>query len=228
MVSLRRLIGAAAVSCALVLAQGTSALAQTIEPPKLVTSAEVAYPEGAHGDGVVRLLLLVIEDGTVLSAATEEGEEPFASAAASAARGFRYAPATRGGKPVRARIRIEVRFTEPTPPPEDDPTLAPQAAAPKRASEPDEEVRVRGVRVEPGRTAEVEAALKATLSGVTGLVVAHRASTVLLADRVAMLVEGRIAHVGTHQELLATVPEYRELLSADYGIEPDLAEEALR
>ena len=76
--------------------------------------------------------------------------------------------------------------------------------------------------------AEVEAALKSTLVGVTGLVVAHRASTVLLADRVAMLVEGRIAHVGTHQELLATVPEYRELLSADYSIEPELAEEAAR
>ena len=36
--------------------------------------------------------------------------------------------------------------------------------------------------------------------------------------RMAMLVEGRIAHVGTHHELLATVPEYRELLSADYAI----------
>lgn len=70
--------------------------------------------------------------------------------------------------------------------------------------------------------AEVEAALKSTLVGVTGIVVAHRASTVLLADRVAMLVEGRIAHVGTHAELLATVPEYRELLSADYSIQPDL------
>lgn len=73
--------------------------------------------------------------------------------------------------------------------------------------------------------AEVEEALKATLMGVTGIVVAHRASTVLLADRVAMLVEGRIAHTGTHAELLATVPEYRELLSADYAIsmggEPD-------
>ena len=168
MVSLRRLIGAAAVSCALALAQGTSALAQTIEPPKLVTSAEVAYPEGAHGDGVVRLLLLVIEDGTVPSAATEEGAEPFASAAASAARGFRYAPATRGGKPVRARIRIEVRFTEPTPPPEDDPTLAPRAAAPKRASEPDEEVRVRGVRVEPGRTASLGRAEVREIPGVFG------------------------------------------------------------
>ncbi|MDF1488163.1 ABC transporter ATP-binding protein [Tessaracoccus caeni] len=69
--------------------------------------------------------------------------------------------------------------------------------------------------------AEVEEALKSTLVGVTGLVVAHRASTVLLADRVAMLVEGRIAHVGTHSELLATVPEYRELLSADYSIALD-------
>ncbi len=66
--------------------------------------------------------------------------------------------------------------------------------------------------------AEVEEALKSTLVGVTGIVVAHRASTVLLADRVAVLVEGRIAHVGTHQDLLATVPEYRELLAADYSI----------
>ncbi|NLE97849.1 MAG: ABC transporter ATP-binding protein [Propionibacterium sp.] len=72
--------------------------------------------------------------------------------------------------------------------------------------------------------AEVEEALKSTLVGVTGIVVAHRASTVLLADRVAMLVEGRIAHVGTHSELLASVPEYRELLSADYTIEPKLGE----
>ena len=72
--------------------------------------------------------------------------------------------------------------------------------------------------------AEVEESLKSTLVGVTGIVVAHRASTVLLADRVAMLVDGRIAHVGTHTELLATVPEYRELLSADYSIEPNLEE----
>jgi ATP-binding cassette subfamily B protein len=74
--------------------------------------------------------------------------------------------------------------------------------------------------------AEVEAALKSTLVGVTGIVVAHRASTVMLADRVAMLIEGRIAHIGTHSELLSTVPEYRELLSADYSIQPDLGGEA--
>jgi ATP-binding cassette subfamily B protein len=45
--------------------------------------------------------------------------------------------------------------------------------------------------------------------------VAHRPSTVLLADRVALLADGVIAAVGTHSELLATEPRYRELMSAD-------------
>lgn len=62
--------------------------------------------------------------------------------------------------------------------------------------------------------AEVEAALRRVLRGVTALVVAHRPSTVQLADRVAMLVDGRIAAVGTHRELLDTDPAYRALLSA--------------
>jgi ATP-binding cassette subfamily B protein len=61
--------------------------------------------------------------------------------------------------------------------------------------------------------AEVEAALRTVLRGVTALVVAHRPSTVQLADRVALLSGGRIAAVGTHSELLAEVPEYRRLLS---------------
>lgn len=65
----------------------------------------------------------------------------------------------------------------------------------------------------------VEEALRRALVGVTGIVVAHRASTVLLADRVAMLSGGTVSHVGTHAELLATVPEYRELLSAEYAQE---------
>ncbi len=61
----------------------------------------------------------------------------------------------------------------------------------------------------------VEDALRSVLSETTGLVVAHRASTVLLADGVALLQDGTITHVGDHRELLATVPAYRELLSAD-------------
>ncbi|MDX6321462.1 MAG: ATP-binding cassette, subfamily bacterial [Propionibacteriaceae bacterium] len=70
----------------------------------------------------------------------------------------------------------------------------------------------------------VEEALKRVLVGVTGIVVAHRASTVLLADRVAMLAGGTITHVGTHTELLDTVPEYRALLSAEFDPEDQLDE----
>jgi len=61
----------------------------------------------------------------------------------------------------------------------------------------------------------VEEALRRVLSETTGLIVAHRASTVLLADRVALLQDGTITHVGTHRDLLAGVPAYRELLAAD-------------
>ena len=61
----------------------------------------------------------------------------------------------------------------------------------------------------------VEEALRRVLHSVTAIVVAHRASTVLLADKVALLEEGTITHVGTHAQLLATVPQYRYLLAAD-------------
>ncbi len=67
--------------------------------------------------------------------------------------------------------------------------------------------------------AQVERALRRVLAGTTALVVAHRPSTVLLADRVALLVDGRIAAVGTHRELLDTVPAYRDLLSQSTELE---------
>jgi ATP-binding cassette subfamily B protein len=38
---------------------------------------------------------------------------------------------------------------------------------------------------------------------------------VLLADRVALLQNGTITHVGSHHELLATVPAYHDLLAGD-------------
>jgi ATP-binding cassette, subfamily B, bacterial len=63
--------------------------------------------------------------------------------------------------------------------------------------------------------ARVTAALREVLGSVTGIVVAHRASTVLLADRVALLEHGTVTRVGTHVELLADAPEYRYLLAAD-------------
>ncbi|RDG37493.1 ABC transporter ATP-binding protein [Streptomyces corynorhini] len=64
----------------------------------------------------------------------------------------------------------------------------------------------------------VEAALRCVLRETTALVVAHRPSTVLLADRVALLSEGRIAAVGTHQELLRSSGEYAWLMA---GAEAD-------
>lgn len=65
------------------------------------------------------------------------------------------------------------------------------------------------------RTEElVEARLREVLAQTTTLVVAHRPSTVALADRVALLEEGRISAVGTHTELLATNSHYRFVIAS--------------
>ncbi len=61
----------------------------------------------------------------------------------------------------------------------------------------------------------VEEALGRVLAGTTALVVAHRPSTVLLADRVALLQDGTLTAIGTHSELLDRVPAYRQILSAE-------------
>src|SRR5437588_6090251 len=60
---------------------------------------------------------------------------------------------------------------------------------------------------------QIESALKGVLRGVTALLVAHRPSTLVLADRVALLDEGRVVALGTHHELLHSNQLYRELLS---------------
>ncbi|MGW2088660.1 ABC transporter ATP-binding protein [Streptomyces sp. NPDC001880] len=73
----------------------------------------------------------------------------------------------------------------------------------------------------------VEAALREVLAKTTAIVVAHRPSTVMLADRVALLSEGRIAAVGTHQELLRGSPEYAWLMSGAEDSFPDLSAEDL-
>ena len=70
----------------------------------------------------------------------------------------------------------------------------------------------------------VEAALRRVLASTTALIVAHRPSTVMLADRVALLEDGRITAVGTHSSLLATNEHYRFVISS---LEDDEEEEEL-
>jgi ATP-binding cassette subfamily B protein len=64
----------------------------------------------------------------------------------------------------------------------------------------------------------VTRALGEILAGTTALVVAHRPSTVALADRVALLEDGVIAAVGTHRELMAQVPAYRNLMTMEEAL----------
>jgi ATP-binding cassette subfamily B protein len=67
--------------------------------------------------------------------------------------------------------------------------------------------------------ARVTRALTEVLATSTALVVAHRPSTVMLADRVALLDNGIVVATGSHHELLATEPRYRALMSG--AGEPD-------
>lgn len=60
----------------------------------------------------------------------------------------------------------------------------------------------------------VEDALRHVLAETTALVVAHRPSTVALADRVALLERGRVTAVGTHSELLRSSAHYRHVISS--------------
>jgi ATP-binding cassette, subfamily B, bacterial len=60
---------------------------------------------------------------------------------------------------------------------------------------------------------KVSQALRHVLAGTTALIVAHRPSTVALADKVALLADGVIRALGAHTELLATQPHYRDLMT---------------
>ncbi|MFF1506122.1 ABC transporter ATP-binding protein [Streptomyces sp. NPDC058326] len=60
---------------------------------------------------------------------------------------------------------------------------------------------------------EIHEALKSVMAGRTTLLIAHRRSTLNLADRIAVLEDGRLADIGTHAELEERSPLYRRLLT---------------
>ena len=67
--------------------------------------------------------------------------------------------------------------------------------------------------IDPRLEAEIHATLSRVMRGRTTLLIAHRRSTLNLADRIAVLDNGRVADVGTHEELTERCPLYRLLLS---------------
>jgi ATP-binding cassette subfamily B protein len=64
---------------------------------------------------------------------------------------------------------------------------------------------------------KIQASLKDFLAGGTCFVVAQRISTVLNADKILVLDEGRVAALGRHAELLESSPIYREIYDSQLG-----------
>ncbi len=103
-----------------------------IEMPKPLTPLTATYPEGAEGDYVVLLKLVVAKDGSVADIEIERGSSPFREAALHAAKAFRFVPAKRDGIPIRAAIRVEVAFVAPRVLPEE--TAPPNSQSPNSQS----------------------------------------------------------------------------------------------
>src|SRR6202522_32645 len=67
--------------------------------------------------------------------------------------------------------------------------------------------------IDPRLEAEIHAALREVMRGRTTLIIAHRRSTLNLADRIVVLDQGRVADTGTHEELSERCPLYRMLIT---------------
>jgi ATP-binding cassette subfamily B protein len=68
--------------------------------------------------------------------------------------------------------------------------------------------------VDPSKEGEIRDAMKTVMFGRTTIVIAHRPGTIALADRVILLDEGKVAAIGTHDELVGSNARYREVLAS--------------
>jgi ATP-binding cassette subfamily B protein len=69
--------------------------------------------------------------------------------------------------------------------------------------------------IDPRLEAEIHAALREVMRGRTTLIIAHRRSTLNLADRIVVLDQGQVADSGTHEELTERCPLYRQLITGE-------------
>jgi ATP-binding cassette subfamily B protein len=69
--------------------------------------------------------------------------------------------------------------------------------------------------VDPATEAAIHATLRTVTAHRTTILVAHRRSTLDLADRIAVVVAGRVIDTGTHAELVGRCPQYRQLLGGE-------------
>jgi ATP-binding cassette subfamily B protein len=60
---------------------------------------------------------------------------------------------------------------------------------------------------------EIRASLDEVMQGRTTIIIAHRPATIALADRVVLIDGGKVAAEGTHEELLRTSAQYRDVLA---------------
>ncbi len=67
--------------------------------------------------------------------------------------------------------------------------------------------------------AKLRKALKGYTENATVLIVAQRVSTIMHAEQIVVLDEGRVAGIGTHEELLQTCPTYREIAESQLSKE---------
>jgi len=67
--------------------------------------------------------------------------------------------------------------------------------------------------------ARLRAALRLETAGATVIVVAQRVSTIVTADRIVVLDDGKVAGIGTHAELVATNDVYREIVESQAALE---------